>query len=81
MHDALLASVAQYAPAWVRYVLTLSEIANKGEGWVLASGDDIAIMDAGGISALPLWSYRSFAEGASVTDAEEGATAPPAPTG
>ena len=82
MHDALLASVAQYAPAWVRYVLTLSEIANAGEGWVLAAGDDIAIMDAGGTSALPLWPYRSLAEGASVTDAEEGAAAPPpAPTG
>ena len=70
MNDELLSSVARYAPAWVRYVLTLSTIASSGEGWVLASGDDIAIMDAGGTSALPLWSYRSLAEGASAHDVE-----------
>ncbi len=65
MNDALLAAVIQHAPAWARYVLTLSEIGRSGEGWVLASGDDIAIMDAGGTSAMPLWPYRALAEGVS----------------
>lgn len=68
MDDALLAAVAKYAPAWVRYVLTLSEIAATGEGWVLAVGDDITIMNAGGTSAMPLWPYRNLADQVSGTD-------------
>jgi hypothetical protein len=55
----------------VRYVLTLSEIARSGEGWVLASGSDIAIMDAGGTSAMPLWPSRRLAEGATAEAGEE----------
>ena len=75
MNDALLAAVIKHAPAWARYVLTLSEIGRSGEGWVLASGDDIAIMDAGGTSAMPLWPYRSLAEGARAEEEEPGGSA------
>ncbi len=74
MNDALLATVIRHAPAWVRYVLTLSEIGRSGEGWVLASGDDIAIMDAGGTSAMPLWPYRALAEGVSAEGGQPGAS-------
>jgi hypothetical protein len=77
MEDALLASVIQHAPAWVRYVLTLSQIASSGEGWVLAARENIAIMDAGGTSAMPLWPYRELAEGANGAEEELAATVPP----
>ncbi len=77
MDDALLASVIQHAPAWVRYVLTMSEIGSSGEGWVLAAGENIAIMDAGGTSAMPLWPYRLLAEGAKGAEEELAATEPP----
>lgn len=76
MQDTLLATVKQHAPSWVRYVLTISEIGRTNEGWVLASGDDIAIMDAGGASAMPLWPYRELAEIASHTEGERESTAP-----
>ena len=62
--DALLATVIQHAPAWVRYVLTLSEIGRSERAGCSLPGDDIAIMDAGGTSAMPLWPYRELAEGA-----------------
>lgn len=75
MNDTLLAAVIQHAPAWARYVLTLAEIGRSGEGWVLASGDDIAIMDAGGTSAMPLWPYRALAEGVSADGEEPGGSA------
>jgi len=71
----MLAAVIRYAPAWVRYVLTLSEIARVSEGWVLASGSDIAIIDADGTSAMPLWMSRELAEGASADDEESDAAA------
>jgi len=77
MQDALIATVARYAPAWVRYVLTVSEIGRSNEGWVLASGDNIAIMDAGGTSAMPLWPYRELAASASGAEDELAATEPP----
>jgi hypothetical protein len=77
MEDALLASVVRHAPAWVRYVLTLSEIGSSGEGWVLADRENIAIMDAGGTSAMPLWPYRKLAEGANGAEEELAATTPP----
>ncbi len=32
MNDALLAAVIQHAPAWARYVLTLSEIGTLRRG-------------------------------------------------
>jgi hypothetical protein len=77
MEDALLAAVIQHAPAWVRYVLTLSEIGRTGEGWVLAARENIAIMDAGGTSAMPLWPYQKLAEGANGAEDELAATDPP----
>jgi hypothetical protein len=77
MDDSLLASVIQHAPAWVRYVLTLSEIGRLGEGWVLADRENIAIMDAGGTSAMPLWPYERLAEGAMGAEDELAATTPP----
>lgn len=76
MDDSLLAPVIQHAPAWVRYVLTLSEIGSSGEGWVLAERENIAIMDAGGTSAMPLWPYRKLAEGANGAEEELAATTP-----
>jgi len=77
MPDAHLATVTRFAPAWVRYVLTLSEIARSDEGWVLAARENIAIMDAAGASAMPLWPYRALAESAIGAEAELAATVPP----
>ncbi|MEI7814073.1 MAG: DUF2750 domain-containing protein [Coriobacteriia bacterium] len=76
MEGPMLARVIQYAPAWVRYVLTLSEIGRSGEGWVLAAGDDIAIMDAGGTPAMPLWPFSKLAEGARADDEDWGPSNP-----
>ena len=76
MEDALLASVIKHAPAWVRYVLTLSEIASAGEGWVLADRENIAIMEIGDTSAMPLWSSKRLAEGATGAEEELEATQP-----
>ncbi len=76
MEDALLASVIKHAPAWVRYVLTLSDIASSGEGWVLADRENIAIMDIGDTSAMPLWHSQRLAEGAIGAEEELEATQP-----
>jgi hypothetical protein len=76
MEDALLASVIKHAPAWVRYVLTLSEIGSSGEGWVLADRENIAIMDVGDTSAMPLWPSKRLAEGAIGAEDELEATQP-----
>jgi hypothetical protein len=62
MDDVTLARVARYAPPWVRYLLTASEIARSGEGWVVSSGDDIAVIEIEDRSAMPLWPYRFPAE-------------------
>lgn len=55
MDRQLIERVALYAPSWVRYLLTVTMIAATGDAWIVSSGDDIAIMDADGESAMPLW--------------------------
>ncbi len=73
MDEALLQRVTDYAMPWLRYVFTVCEIARTGSAWVLASGDDIAILQSeDGTEALPVWPHSELvppevAEGATPT--------------
>ena len=60
MDTALTQRVSRFAPPWLRYMFTLSEIARTGEGWVVAAGDDIAIWDTDGGAVLPLWPAQAL---------------------
>ena len=60
MDTALTSRVAQFAPPWLRYMFTLSEIVRTGEGWVVASGDDIALWDTEAGAVLPLWPQQAL---------------------
>lgn len=73
MDPTLLDRAARFAPQWLRYVLALSEIVRTGEGWVVASGDDVALFEAGGESVLPLWPAESLAADWAVDGAEPSA--------
>jgi hypothetical protein len=68
MDTDLVRRVARFAPAWLRYTLTLSEVVRSGATWVLASGDDIALWDTDAGAVLPMWPTRDLA--AEVLDAE-----------
>ena len=67
MDTVLTQRVARFAPPWLRYMFTLSEIARTGEGWVVAAGDDIAIWDTDAGAVLPLWPAQAL-----LTDVVEG---------
>lgn len=62
MNAELLERVKLSAPQWLRYLLTLSGIAASGEGWVVASGDDVALFDADGTAVMPLWPSAGLAK-------------------
>ncbi|MBI5230570.1 MAG: DUF2750 domain-containing protein [Coriobacteriales bacterium] len=70
MDTSLKERVSQYAPPWVRYMLTLSEISKTGDGWVVAEGDDLALWDTDGGATLPIWPYQEFAELSADDEAE-----------
>jgi hypothetical protein len=59
--------VARFAPPWLRYMFTLSEVARSGEAWVVAAGDDIALWDTDGGAVLPMWPAQAL-----LTDVVEG---------
>jgi hypothetical protein len=61
MDAKLLARVSRFAPPWVRYMFTLAEIARTGDGWVVASGEDIALWDTEAGSVMPLWPTQDLA--------------------
>jgi len=61
MDTRLLERVKCCAPQWLRYLLALSEIARAGTGWVVASGDEVALFDAEGRTIMPLWPSAELA--------------------
>lgn len=61
MDAALTQRIARFTPPWLRYMVTLSEAAKTGEGWVIASGDDIALWDTDGGAVLPMWPTKELA--------------------
>ena len=67
MDTVLTQRVARFAPPWLRYMFTLSEIVRSGEAWVVAAGDDIALWDTDGGAVLPMWPARAL-----LTDVVEG---------
>ena len=75
MDATLLARVSRFAPPWVRYMLTLSEIARTGGGWVVAEGEDIALWDTEGGGVMPLWPTQELAAEVISDDAEAKAEA------
>ena len=70
MDATLLARVTKFAPPWVRYMLTLSEIARTGDGWVVAVGEDIALWDTDSGGVMPLWPTQELAAQVISDDAE-----------
>lgn len=68
MDTELTQRIGQFAPPWLRYMVTLSEAARTGESWVIAAGDDIALWDTDGGSVLPMWPTQELA--AAVADGD-----------
>lgn len=68
MDTALAGRVARFAPPWLRYMLTLSEVVRTGDGWVVANDDDIALWDTDAGAVMPLWPTQELA--AEVIDGE-----------
>jgi hypothetical protein len=68
MDTTLVSRVRRYGTPWLRYMLTLSEAARTGEGWVVATGEDIGLWDTDSGPVLALWPDRSLAAEA-VSDA------------
>ena len=61
MDTRLIGRLEDFAPPWLRYMLTLSEAARTGETWVVASGEDIALWDTDGGAVLPVWPTKALA--------------------
>ena len=61
MDTGLVQRVARFAPAWLRYTLTLSEAVRSGATWVIASGDDIALWETDAGVVMPMWPTRDLA--------------------
>ena len=76
MDPKLVGRLSDFAPPWLRYMLTLSEAARTGQSWVVASGEDIGLWDTDAGAVLPLWPTELLAR-QSVSDTDGEATAVP----
>jgi hypothetical protein len=70
MDTRLTGRLEDFAPPWLRYMLTLSEAVRTGETWVVASGEDIALWDTDGGAVLPMWPTKALAANVAEGDAE-----------
>ncbi|MDR3685892.1 MAG: DUF2750 domain-containing protein [Coriobacteriia bacterium] len=70
MDTRLIGRLEDFAPPWLRYMLTLSEAARTGETWVVASGEDIALWDTDGGAVLPDWPTKALAANVAEGEAE-----------
>jgi len=75
MDATLLERVSRFAPPWVRYMLTLGEITRTGDGWVVATGEDIALWDTEAGAVMPLWPTQELAAEIIADDKEAAAEA------
>lgn len=61
MDSMLVERVARFAPAWLRYTVTLSEAVRTQETWVVAAGDDVALWETDTGAVMPMWPTRELA--------------------
>lgn len=70
MDTRLTGRLEDFAPPWLRYMLTLSEAVRTGETWVVANGEDIALWDTDAGAVLPMWPSKALAAGVAEGEAE-----------
>lgn len=70
MDTRLAGRLEDFAPPWLRYMLTLSEAVRTGETWVVASGEDVALWDTDAGPVLPIWPTKALAANVAEGEAE-----------